>query len=245
MPTPTPLILRPFLESYTDAIRLADASLIADQIDLSAALAKSSILHSVFAIEAMANGFLSGLGYSSKLLEGLDRLQPLEKLDIAVSSRFGQQLDRGRLETQRIADLFALRNAYVHAKARNVTTTYHQDEKILELPTESWNALQIQKEPHRWRSPEAKKCLIAVDDFVSYYCKTLAGFSTPQAMKDLLPGILVDKVFQVTIVIEHRDILRGAKKTWNLKLDWIDLEGEFEEIIDARDSTVTKLHIKG
>ena len=242
----TPLILRPFLESYTDAIRLADASLIAtDQIDVSAALAKASILHSVFAIEAMANGFLSGLDYSSRLLEGLDRLQPLEKLEFAVSSRSGQKLDRGRSETQRIADLFALRNAYVHAKARNVTTTYHRDQRILELPTESWNALQIQKEPHRWRFPEAKKCLIAVDDFVSYYCKTLAGFSTPQAMKELLPGILVDKVFQITIVIQHRDILRGAKKTWNLKLDWIDLEEEFEEIIDARDSSVTKLYIKG
>jgi hypothetical protein len=87
--------------------------------------------------------------------------------------------------------------------------------------------------------------ILTVDDFIADYLLDLAGFSTAQAMEILLPGIQVDGKLKLTFVIEHKDTLLRAKEAWRLPLRWLDLDKPFEDVIDTRDSTVTKLRRTG
>jgi hypothetical protein len=64
------------------------------------------------------------------LLKSVDRWEPLEKL-FALAFLCENKMDRGSTVVQAISELFALRNAYVHAKSREINTVYHDNGKVL------------------------------------------------------------------------------------------------------------------
>lgn len=83
-------------------------------------LARASLLTTAIFVEACANICLDALDLPDKLAADLDKLSVLSKFDTAA--RLGKRgtMDRSRTECQGLGELFSVRNAYVHPKARQV-----------------------------------------------------------------------------------------------------------------------------
>ena len=80
------------------------------------AYSRTSILSSCLAIEALSNCCLEVLPYKGQQKKEFDRLPPLGKLDLFLSSRGMQPLDRGAAQGQSASKLMGLRHDFVHPR---------------------------------------------------------------------------------------------------------------------------------
>lgn len=234
-PIAVPFVRRPFEDLLSDAVRLAGLSHMTSlPLDLRNAGAKGSILNSVLALEAAANCLVARFQYSSRMKDMVERFQPLEKFEFVAWHISDDRLDRGREVVQSIAELFALRNEYVHPKVRQVTTAFHQATAQIEQASEQWPTLKISRATQDWEYTSAKRCLVVADDFLSHFLIDLCKFTPKMSQEALFPTVTMPDGEKVITVPENRDILQKAKERMGLSFRFLDLDTAIESYVDQK-----------
>ena len=86
---------------------------------LGSAYARASILSSTLLIECVSNSCLFSLALPSKLIDELDKLPPLAKLDYYLFSVATKHINRGCRESELVAEILRLRDHMVHPKPKS------------------------------------------------------------------------------------------------------------------------------
>jgi hypothetical protein len=87
---------------------------------LGSALARSAITNAALLLECVSNSCLGSLSLPKRLLEELDRLPVLPKLDYYLFARTSKHIDRGCREVEQAVDVLKLRDHIVHPKLRKL-----------------------------------------------------------------------------------------------------------------------------
>lgn len=77
---------------------------------------RSSITSSLLTLECAANCCLSCFETNKQLIEEIDKLSFLAKLDLFALHGFKKQIDYGRHEVQKVKELKSIRDSFVHPK---------------------------------------------------------------------------------------------------------------------------------
>jgi len=223
---------RPFIDLFSDAVRYSGlAHIQSAPADLRAAGAKACVLHCVLSMEGAINGILADLDFSLELKKMADRFQPLEKYEFALSFISEKKLDRGSSVVQSVAQLFRIRNEYVHSKSRSKTGDYSKKERIIDFPHEEFEHVHIPKEPRRWNYGDAKTALGATDSFLTYFFIDLCCWTPRNTMATLLPVLETPEGPKQVFVTEHREVLLRANEGMALPMAFLDLDRPIEEYI--------------
>jgi len=105
-----------FLLIFSDAVMLYETALGCKHEELNSALAKSSVLSTVYAIEAAANSFLQSIEMTKSLKEKVDKFSTIDKFDFVLQWHTDNHLSPGDSDVQAIKQLFKNRNSMVHPK---------------------------------------------------------------------------------------------------------------------------------
>ncbi len=151
--------------------------------------ARASILSSALALESAANSLLRSLELSTGFAEELDKLPVLAKFDVYLRCKqTNLQLDRGRMEVQRVRELLRARNDYVHPKVQTIPTDVsspeEQGERLvlpLSLTGQMWDAVKIPKRPMFWSADSAQSALSATVGFLKLIVQDCANLSPEEA----------------------------------------------------------------
>ena len=224
---------RPFSDLFSDALRQLDIALAeAAPPDLRNSASKSCILSCALALEAVANSLLNDLDYSKRLRDSADRFQPLEKFEFALYHISEKILDRGAPQVQAIAELFKLRNDFVHPKAVEVTGNLSVPSKLMEFEDEPWPTLKIPREPRRWIYEHAKAVVVATDRFLAYFLLDLSGFDQGRAMATLLPAIDAATGTQSVWVVDNHAVFKKTRDGKEVPFPYLDLDRDFDDYIN-------------
>ncbi|MFB2774310.1 hypothetical protein [Shewanella xiamenensis] len=105
-------------------------------------------------------------------MEELDKLPPIPKVEIALRLQGFGDLDRGRSEVQRIAELIKARNEFVHSKLATIEANigFPQDAGAewmlpIEMTGEHWKQLGIPKVAMFWSRVNSLAVLSAICSF--------------------------------------------------------------------------------
>ena len=133
-----------------DIVFLISTSEHSSSEDFSKAMARAAITNAALFLECSSNSCIQALNLPSKLVDELDKLPTLSKLDYYLFATTGTHIDRGCRVVELAADILRLRDYVVHPKPRGGTLrgtpgTYYVDfgtAKALEIPldTNEWNA---------------------------------------------------------------------------------------------------------
>lgn len=169
--------------------------------------ARASIIASALSVECIANCILESVDASKALLEELDKLQPLGKIDAAVRLMGIESFDRGRKEVQKAAELIRARNAYVHSKAVSWDAGLHQPQDggadwmlPFSIRGERWSSLGIPKQASFWSHDASLAVLRVVCDFMKYVLVDVIKVDEEQLSQMLMSrlefgNVLVPAVF--------------------------------------------------
>lgn len=134
--------------------------------------ARASISASALSVECFANCLLALSESPKKLLEELDKLSPIPKVEIALRLQGLGDLDRGRAEIQKIAELIKARNEFVHSKltALEAGIGLPQDAGTewivpISMTGEQWRQLGIPKVAMFWSKESSLSVLSAISSF--------------------------------------------------------------------------------
>lgn len=137
--------------------------------------ARASVAAAFLTIECFANCLLSTLDLPRALLDDLDKLQPLAKIEIGLQVTGKTTYERGRREVQKAAEVIRVRNDYVHSKAKKMNAALHEPRDAgaewmfdFEIEGELWKALGIPKQSMFWSQEVSYGVLKVVRDFLEY-----------------------------------------------------------------------------
>jgi len=158
--------------------------------------ARASISASSLSVECFANCLLAISESSKKLLDELDKLSPIPKVEIALQLQGFGELDRGSSEVQKIAELIKARNEFVHSKstALEANIDIPQDAGTewmvpISMIGEQWKQLAIPKVAMFWSRESSLIVLSAISLFYRYVLIDLM-----RADEELVNRILISRV---------------------------------------------------
>lgn len=174
------VVERPFLHLFGDALQFMLLSEQDEGSDVEGLFARSSIIHSVFALESAANCCLREHPYPPRLLEKCDALALLEKFEFVLATvQNGKGLDRGGRIVQSVNELIAIRNRYVHPKAKSGPLIEEAfDENIVAIAGSEHPVTGLWDRPVCWRAGDARIVIKAVIDFLDNFFVDLCRFRT-------------------------------------------------------------------
>lgn len=197
--------------------------------------ARASISASMLLIECAANCFLRSLELPSKLIDELDKLQPLAKVDIFLKWSNVEMLDRGRVEVQKVAEIIRARNDFVHTKEAKIPTEFQdfeQAEELWKLPmtliSKQWIALGLPKNSMFWSPDGAFSVLEAVTNFLRYVCCELLKLEPDDASIILASHIEVNNVRIQALYEEFKTELIEAK-TAGIDLSFLGINNDVKQ----------------
>lgn len=136
--------------------------------------ARQAIVLASLAVECAANCVLAATKMAATLRKDIEKMASLSKLDACLHLR-GCQLDRGRIEVQKAAELISARNDFVHPKIHSWSMEFHSlvneaDRVLLNMGGEIayYPALNIPRRADLWRSDHSLLAIQALLDFIAY-----------------------------------------------------------------------------
>lgn len=171
-----------FLDQRTFTL-LIDISLLLDESesrgkDLAAnCFARSAIANAGLLLECVANSCLMSLVLPSRLLDEIDRLPVLSKLDYYLFAKTGTHLDRGCREVQLVGDVLRLRDHIVHPKPKSGRYVKNGQDERVEYGFTA--ALDIAFDNREWTHIDGAKVARAAIQFLTLFfldwCKLEKG----------------------------------------------------------------------
>lgn len=134
--------------------------------------ARASIIASCLSIECFANCLLEAVEMQPQLGNEIDKMAALAKVDLLLSLKGIETLDRGAAVVQKVSELVRIRNDYVHPKviiAPADIRPFEESDSHFVVPfnvtTTFWPALKIPKQSLVWDSEAAGNALKAIASF--------------------------------------------------------------------------------
>lgn len=181
--------------------------------------ARASVMASALSIECAANCLLNSLDLPSALLNDLDKISALSKIDSALRLRSESKLDRGRNEVQKIAELIKARNDYVHPRTSIIKADIALPEDAgenwllpMSLDGEHWPAIGIPKKAMFWSQDSSLATLKATSEFFKYIFVDALNASEDE-LHNMLPSVIQIGNVQILAVFEEfRSELKSANE---------------------------------
>lgn len=165
---------------------------------LGSALARSAITNAALLLECVSNSCLGSLSLPKRLLEELDRLPVLPKLDYYLFARTSKHIDRGCREVEQAVDVLKLRDHIVHPKLKPGSINEDQGEQYVDYGTTK--ALGIALDNRTWTHEDGLKVAEAATSFLSLYFLDWCGHDKGNATR--------------VLVCRERDILQRDLAMW-------------------------------
>lgn len=191
--------------------------------------ARASILASALSVECTANCLLATLDIPKALVDEIDRMTPLGKIETSLRLRGLPPIARGSREVQLIQELVKIRNDHVHPRASNIPAELSSPEDgdahwmlPISLEGELWPQLKIPKRPMFWSHESSLTVLRAVTDFYRHLFLTLMA-SVEDDLQPMLSSRL--EVGSAHILVESDEVrreLEGAKE-WGVDLEFFGM----------------------
>jgi hypothetical protein len=188
-----------------DSIALIEESKNAESEAYQKMLARASIMNSVLLIESVSNSCLFSLKLQGKLLDELDRLPSMSKLDYYLFALKGLHIDRGRREVELVHEILKLRDHVVHPKLKPGRVDGSQD---FEVSYGHSNNLQIPNDTRSWDYSLAVNILDVIIDFMCLFFLEWCEMSKGEVTKTLVAreeNILWEKI-AVWVSLSNRDL---------------------------------------
>lgn len=151
---------------------------------LGSAQARAAITNAALFLECVANSCLFSLALPGRLLDELDRLPALGKLDYYLFARKGTHIDRGCRETELAADVLRLRDYIAHPRPRPGTLSGPPEEQFVDYG--ATKALTLALDNREWDHHDGAKVALAVVQFLRRFFLEWCGHSSGQ-----VTGLLV------------------------------------------------------
>jgi hypothetical protein len=180
--------LRNFEDLLYDAVHLLylahDVDPERDEHGYEFTYARSSVLNTLLLFECGANCCVDSLNLPKAFSEDIDRISFLSKYEFFLSRiRPEIAFDRGCRETQAVAELKAIRDAYVHPKVRKKE---YSKEDAWGANFGIWPVLRFPKDLSHWSGEQAVAAMKAANDFFNLYFLTWCKFDTDTVCELLL-----------------------------------------------------------
>jgi hypothetical protein len=181
--------------------------------------ARASIVAAALSVECAANCLIHSRELPAALHSELDKLPALAKIETYLLLSSSITLDRGRIEVQRMKELIAARNEYVHPKVTTIEAEVetprdagHAWHIPFTLDGENWPGLGIPKRSMFWSSASSQSTLRAIAAFYEYLFLDLMK-SAPEDLHDILPSRVQVGDMQMVAVFEEfkREISRAKE----------------------------------
>lgn len=181
--------------------------------------ARASVIAAALSVECAANCLIHSLELPGTLRAELDKLPVLAKVETyLLLSEFGV-LDRGRVEVQRIKELIAARNEYVHPKVTTIDAAVaeprdagHEWHVPFALDGEHWSGLKIPKRAMFWSKASSEATLRAIAEFFRYLFVDLLK-STSEQLRLILPSrIQIGDMHMLAVFEEFKREIGGASE---------------------------------
>lgn len=222
-----------FEELFYDSVHLAymaqDQAAREDADDYSgdlhsATLARASIVSSMLTLECAANCCVDVLPWPRCLLDDIDKMPALSKLEIFLKSRDSEKmLDRGSEPTQMVEDLKGLRDRFVHPKVRRAEWTPVSDTtQTVDLGTSK--ALRLPLDTGFWGPKEAIVVLQAVTEFFNYFFIDLCELDSNQTCEILAGSGPVNLDHPASYQMDSIDELKRATEEWRIPFRFLGLQ---------------------
>lgn len=151
---------------------------------LGSAQARAAITNAALFLECVANSCLFSLALPGRLLDELDRLPALGKLDYYLFSRKGIHIDRGCRETELASEVLKLRDHIAHPRPRPGTLVGSPEQQFIDYG--STKALALDFDNREWDHDDGKRVAAAAVRFLERFFIEWCGHSKGQ-----VTGLLV------------------------------------------------------
>jgi len=165
---------------------------------LGSAFARSAITNAALLLECVSNSCLGSLPITTRLLDELDRLPTLSKLDYYLFSRTSKHIDRSCRETELAGDVLKLRDHIVHPKLK--PGFFARDGEELYADYGTTKALGIALDNREWTHQDGMKVADAATAFLRLYFLDWCGHDKGNATR--------------VLVCRERDILQQEQAMW-------------------------------
>jgi len=165
---------------------------------LGSAFARSAITNAALLLECVSNSCLGSLALPKRLLEELDRLPALSKLDYYLFSRTSKHIDRGCRETELAGDVLKLRDHIVHPKLKLGSIAGVGEEQYVDYG--ATKALGIALDNREWTYQDGMKVAHTASAFLRLYFLDWCGHDKGNATR--------------VLVCRERKILQREQAMW-------------------------------
>lgn len=162
------------------------------------AFARSAITNAALLLECVSNSCIGSLALPSRLLEELDRLPALSKLDYYLFSRTSRHIDRGCRETELAGDVLKLRDHIVHPKLKPGAITGVGEDQYVDYGAS--RALGIALDTREWTHRDGAKVADAATAFLGLYFLDWCGHDKGNATR--------------VLVCRERELLQRERAIW-------------------------------
>jgi hypothetical protein len=212
---------KPFLNHFIDAIVLCEMADDLPFLHMSrhSSLARSSIMASIFSLEAAANILMTPIRSPQMLLDMVDQRPSLDKYEFIL---FGVQpdkkFDRGAKYVQRVRELFEIRNKYVHpkSKAHAISSRELGEGAITIQKQDKPNNLGLPISPDDWAASHAHNVLKAASDFLDYFVIDLCEFEADMIRRLFLNTIEINDKNGLVFPDEQKNVLHRAVSKYSI-----------------------------
>ncbi|MDX5363593.1 MAG: hypothetical protein LPJ91_05505 [Pseudazoarcus pumilus] len=177
---------------------------------LGSAFARSAITNAALLLECVSNSCLGSLSLPARLLEELDRLPTLSKLDYYLFSRTGKHIDRGCRETELAADVLRLRDHIVHPKLKPGSVAGVGGEQYVDYGAAK--ALGIALDNREWTHEDGANVAEAATAFLTVYFGGWCGLDKGNATRVLVcreqDSLQRELAMWVTMQQAERDLIQ-------------------------------------
>ena len=221
--------LRSFEDLLYDAVHLLylahDVNRELDNDGYEFTYIRSSILNTLLLFECGANCCIDSLNLPSGFDQDIDKLPFLSKYEYFLSRVNQQQkFDRGCEEIQRVAELKAVRDNYVHPKVKKEKYTQAGD-FVWDADFGKTTLLKIPRNPKEWGCIHATWVLKAATDFFNLFFLSWCGFDTNTVCEILLNSNAASIPATSSTAIDCIGGLTRAAKDWSIDFKFLGKVG--------------------
>lgn len=165
---------------------------------LGSVYARSAITNAALLLECVSNSCLFSLALPTRLLEELDKLPVLAKLDYYLFCRTGKHVDRGCREVELAADTLRLRDHIVHPKPKPGSNAGVSDNQYVDYG--ATKGLGIALDNRDWNHNDGRKVSNAVVRFLKKFFHEWCGHEKGRVT--------------CLLVMRERDLIHRELQAW-------------------------------
>lgn len=199
-----------------------------DELQCIGTFIRSSILASMLIPEIAANICIETLDLEKSVFNGIDRLSVIAKFDIFLRMKFrNRKIDKGIFAVQGFQEIKRLRDRYVHSKRLPIEwklTNYEETTETSEYvacPSEM-SLTKIGMHPANWTISDAKRVMIVVHSFMSYFFRDCCKYSSKRTTSLLFSVMDVPNPDEEFIPCYDRS-LKQLLKDWGVDMSYLKL----------------------